>query len=123
MSEEDTTHFGYRDVKTKEKAGMVRGVFDSVAGNYDIMNDLMSVGIHRIWKRFTIELSGVRRGNRVLDIAGGTGDLAAKFAPMVGDDGEVVLEDIKASMLSVGRDRLLDNGVSGNLQYVPAAHQ
>jgi demethylmenaquinone methyltransferase/2-methoxy-6-polyprenyl-1,4-benzoquinol methylase len=123
MSEEDTTHFGYRDVKTAEKAGMVRGVFDSVASNYDIMNDLMSAGVHRIWKRFTIELSGVRRGNRVLDIAGGTGDLAAKFAPMVGDEGEVVLADINASMLRVGRDRLLDKGVRGNLHYVQADAQ
>ncbi|EED32202.1 ubiquinone/menaquinone biosynthesis methyltransferase UbiE [gamma proteobacterium NOR5-3] len=123
MSEEETTHFGYRDVKTAEKAGMVRGVFDSVASNYDIMNDLMSAGVHRIWKRFTIELSGVRRGNRVLDIAGGTGDLAAKFAPMVGDEGEVVLADINASMLRVGRDRLLDKGVRGNLHYVQADAQ
>ncbi|WP_414981130.1 bifunctional demethylmenaquinone methyltransferase/2-methoxy-6-polyprenyl-1,4-benzoquinol methylase UbiE [Congregibacter sp.] len=123
MSEEDTTHFGYRDVKADEKADMVRGVFDSVASRYDVMNDLMSAGIHRIWKRFTIELSGVRRGNRVLDIAGGTGDLAAKFAPMVGDEGEVVLADINASMLRVGRDRLLDKGVRGNLHYVQADAQ
>jgi demethylmenaquinone methyltransferase/2-methoxy-6-polyprenyl-1,4-benzoquinol methylase len=123
MSEKDTTHFGYREVKTEEKAGMVGEVFDSVATRYDIMNDLMSAGIHRIWKRFTIELSGVRRGNRVLDIAGGTGDLAAKFAPMVGDEGEVVLADINASMLRVGRDRLLDKGVRGNLHYVQADAQ
>jgi demethylmenaquinone methyltransferase/2-methoxy-6-polyprenyl-1,4-benzoquinol methylase len=123
MSEKDTTHFGYREVKTEEKAGMVGEVFDSVASRYDIMNDLMSAGIHRIWKRFTIELSGVRRGNRVLDIAGGTGDLAAKFAPMVGDEGEVVLADINASMLRVGRDRLLDKGVRGNLHFVQADAQ
>ncbi|MDP5052932.1 MAG: bifunctional demethylmenaquinone methyltransferase/2-methoxy-6-polyprenyl-1,4-benzoquinol methylase UbiE [Congregibacter sp.] len=123
MSEEETTHFGYRDVKTEEKAGMVRDVFDSVASRYDLMNDLMSAGVHRIWKRFTIELSGVRRGNRVLDIAGGTGDLAAKFAPMVGDDGEVVLADINASMLRVGRDRLINKGVRGNLHYVQADAQ
>lgn len=123
MSEKDTTHFGYREVKTDEKAGMVGDVFDSVASRYDIMNDLMSMGIHRIWKRFTIELSGVRKGNRVLDIAGGTGDLAAKFAPMVGEDGEVVLADINASMLRVGRDRLLDKGVRGNLHYVQADAQ
>jgi demethylmenaquinone methyltransferase/2-methoxy-6-polyprenyl-1,4-benzoquinol methylase len=123
MSEKDTTHFGYREVDRQEKAGMVADVFDSVATRYDIMNDLMSAGIHRIWKRFTIELSGVRRGHRVLDIAGGTGDLAAKFAPMVGDDGEVVLADINASMLSVGRDRLLDRGVPGNLFYVQADAQ
>ncbi|MDP5070634.1 MAG: bifunctional demethylmenaquinone methyltransferase/2-methoxy-6-polyprenyl-1,4-benzoquinol methylase UbiE [Congregibacter sp.] len=123
MSEEETTHFGYRDVKTEEKAGMVRDVFDSVASRYDLMNDLMSAGVHRIWKRFTIELSGVRRGNRVLDIAGGTGDLAAKFAPMVGDDGEVVLADINASMLRVGRDRLINKGIRGNLHYVQADAQ
>jgi demethylmenaquinone methyltransferase/2-methoxy-6-polyprenyl-1,4-benzoquinol methylase len=123
MSEKDTTHFGYREVKTEEKAGMVGDVFDSVASRYDIMNDLMSMGIHRIWKRFTIELSGVRTGNSVLDIAGGTGDLAAKFAPMVGDEGEVVLADINASMLRVGRDRLLDKGVRGNLHYVQADAQ
>lgn len=118
MSDKDTTHFGYREVEREEKAGMVADVFDSVASRYDLMNDLMSAGIHRIWKRFTIELSGVRRGNRVLDIAGGTGDLAAKFAPIVGDDGEVVLADINASMLRVGRDRLMDRGVVGNLHYV-----
>ncbi len=123
MSDNDNTHFGYREVKTDEKAGLVAGVFDSVATRYDVMNDLMSAGIHRIWKRFTIELSGVRRGNRVLDIAGGTGDLAAKFAPMTGDEGEVVLADINANMLSVGRDRLMDRGVSGNLYYVQADAQ
>ena len=123
MSDNDNTHFGYREVKTDEKAGLVAGVFDSVATRYDVMNDLMSAGIHRIWKRFTIELSGVRRGNRMLDIAGGTGDLAAKFAPMTGDEGEVVLADINANMLSVGRDRLMDRGVSGNLYYVQADAQ
>ncbi len=123
MSDKDNTHFGYREVKTDEKAGLVGNVFDSVATRYDLMNDLMSAGIHRIWKRFTIELSGVRRGNRVLDIAGGTGDLAARFAPMTGDEGEVVLADINANMLSVGRDRLMDRGVSGNLHYVQADAQ
>lgn len=123
MSDKDTTHFGYREVPTDEKAGLVGGVFDSVATRYDIMNDLMSAGIHRIWKRFTIELSGVRKGNRVLDIAGGTGDLAAKFAPIVGDEGEVILSDINASMLRVGRDRLIDRGVPGNLHYVQADAQ
>ena len=99
------------------------GVFDSVAERYDLMNDLMSVGIHRLWKRFTIELSGVRRGDAVLDIAGGTGDLAAKFAPIVGSAGEVVLADINASMLRVGRDRLLDRGLPGSLHYVQADAQ
>lgn len=124
MSEkEDTTHFGYREVKTDDKAGLVGDVFDSVASRYDVMNDLMSAGVHRIWKRFTIELSGVRRDNRVLDIAGGTGDLAAKFGPLVGENGEVVLADINASMLRVGRDRLIDRGVPGNLHYVQADAQ
>jgi demethylmenaquinone methyltransferase/2-methoxy-6-polyprenyl-1,4-benzoquinol methylase len=123
MSKDDTTHFGYKEVPSKEKAGLVGDVFDSVASRYDLMNDLMSAGIHRIWKRFTIELSGVRRGDRVLDIAGGTGDLAAKFAPLVGDEGEVVLADINASMLRVGRDRLIDRGVPGNLYYVQADAQ
>ena len=123
MDDKDTTHFGYREVKTDEKAGLVGGVFDSVASRYDVMNDLMSAGVHRIWKRFTIELSGVRAGSRVLDIAGGTGDLAARFAPMVGDTGEVVLADINASMLRVGRDRLTDRGTPGNLHYVQADAQ
>ena len=123
MSEKEKTHFGYREVDRDEKAGMVAEVFDSVASRYDVMNDLMSAGVHRLWKRFTLELSGVRRGNRVLDIAGGTGDLAAKFAPMVGADGEVVLADINASMLSVGRDRLIDRGTPGNLYFVQADAQ
>jgi demethylmenaquinone methyltransferase / 2-methoxy-6-polyprenyl-1,4-benzoquinol methylase len=95
-------------------------VFHSVAAKYDLMNDLMSAGIHRLWKRFTIELSGVRPGNRVLDIAGGTGDLTRKFSRLVGPDGEVVLADINASMLQVGRDRLLDLGVAGNVRFVQA---
>jgi len=123
MSDKDTTHFGYREVQKNDKAGMVGDVFDSVATRYDLMNDLMSAGIHRIWKRFTIELSGVRTGNRVLDIAGGTGDLAAKFAPLVGDEGEVVLADINASMLRVGRDRLIDRGTPGSLYFVQADAQ
>jgi demethylmenaquinone methyltransferase/2-methoxy-6-polyprenyl-1,4-benzoquinol methylase len=123
MGEDNKTHFGYREVDRDEKAGLVAGVFDSVATRYDVMNDLMSAGVHRLWKRFTIELSGVRRGQRVLDIAGGTGDLAAKFAPLVGSDGEVVLADINASMLRVGRDRLIDRGVPGNIYYVQADAQ
>ena len=96
----------------------MRGVFDSVASRYDLMNDLMSAGIHRLWKRFTIELSAVRPGHTVLDIAGGTGDLAAKFSRLVGDDGKVLLADINDSMLKVGRDRLLDSGAVGNLHMV-----
>ncbi len=119
-SAKDTTHFGFRDVKREEKAGLVAGVFHSVAARYDLMNDLMSGGIHRMWKRFTIEVSGVRKGNRVLDIAGGTGDLAAKFSKLVGPTGEVVLADINDSMLKVGRDKLTDKGVVGNIEYVQA---
>lgn len=115
-----TTHFGFKDVAWNEKAGKVAEVFHSVANKYDTMNDLMSLGIHRIWKRFTIELSGVHQGQRVLDIAGGTGDLAAKFAQLVGPQGEVVLADINDSMLKVGRDRLADRGIAGNVRYVQA---
>lgn len=123
MSEKDTTHFGYQNVDKEEKAGLVAGVFHSVAARYDVMNDLMSAGIHRIWKRFTIELSGVRRGNAVLDIAGGTGDLAARFAQLVGPEGRVVLADINDSMLSVGRDKLLDTGRISNIEFVQADAQ
>ncbi len=123
MSDTKTTHFGYRRVKTEEKAGLVGKVFDSVAAKYDVMNDLMSAGIHRLWKRFTIELSGVRRGQRVLDLAGGTGDLAARFSELVGPEGQVVLADINASMLMVGRDKLLDKGIAGNIEYVQADAQ
>jgi demethylmenaquinone methyltransferase/2-methoxy-6-polyprenyl-1,4-benzoquinol methylase len=122
-TDKETTHFGFREVDRRDKAGLVAGVFDSVASRYDLMNDLMSAGIHRIWKRFTIELSGVRAGNSVLDIAGGTGDLAARFASLVGSDGRVVLADINASMLEVGRDRLLDTGRIGNIEFVQADAQ
>lgn len=123
MSEKDTTHFGFKEVQSDAKAGMVADVFHSVASRYDMMNDLMSAGIHRIWKRFTIELSGVRKGNSVLDIAGGTGDLAAKFADIVGSQGRVVLADINESMLQVGRDKLLDTGCQGNIEFVQADAQ
>jgi len=123
MSDKDTTHFGYKEVDKDAKAGMVADVFHSVASRYDLMNDLMSGGIHRIWKRFTIELSGVRKGNSVLDIAGGTGDLAARFADIVGPEGRVVLADINESMLQVGRDKLLDNGRQANLEFVQADAQ
>ncbi|MGL4958069.1 MAG: bifunctional demethylmenaquinone methyltransferase/2-methoxy-6-polyprenyl-1,4-benzoquinol methylase UbiE, partial [Plesiomonas sp.] len=104
----------------EEKAGMVADVFHSVAAKYDLMNDLMSFGIHRLWKRFTIDCSGVRRGQRVLDLAGGTGDLTAKFSRLVGETGEVVLADINDSMLKVGRAKLRDLGVVGNVSYVQA---
>ncbi|CAG0957730.1 partial demethylmenaquinone methyltransferase / 2-methoxy-6-polyprenyl-1,4-benzoquinol methylase, partial [Burkholderiales bacterium] len=107
---EDTTHFGYRQVPTAEKAGKVREVFDSVAQRYDLMNDLMSAGLHRLWKRFAVQASGLREGARVLDLAGGTGDLSRLFADKVGSRGEVWLTDINAAMLGVGRDRLLDQG-------------
>ena len=123
MNEKGATHFGYREVRTDEKAALVAGVFDSVASRYDLMNDLMSAGIHRIWKRFSVELSAVRAGSRVLDIAGGSGDLAARFAPLVGDSGAVVLADINANMLRVGRDRLLDRGIAGAIHYVQADAQ
>ena len=123
MSEEKTTHFGYEQVKVEEKAKRVAGVFHNVAAKYDIMNDVMSGGIHRIWKKFTIEVSGVRRGNQVLDIAGGTGDLTAKFSKLVGSEGQVVLADINDSMLNVGRDKLTDKGIVGNVVYTQADAQ
>ena len=115
-----TTHFGYQTVAENEKAQKVAEVFHSVAAKYDLMNDVLSGGMHRLWKRFTIELSGVRPGNRVLDIAGGTGDLTRQFSRLVGQSGEVVLADINDSMLKVGRDRLLDKGVTGNVRFVQA---
>ena len=123
MSDKDTTHFGYQEVDKNEKADLVAGVFHSVAARYDLMNDLMSGGIHRIWKHFTIELSGVRKCDSVLDIAGGTGDLAAKFARIVGSEGRVVLADINDSMLQVGRDKLLDTGQISNIEFVQADAQ
>ncbi|MDH5445089.1 MAG: bifunctional demethylmenaquinone methyltransferase/2-methoxy-6-polyprenyl-1,4-benzoquinol methylase UbiE [Gammaproteobacteria bacterium] len=115
-----TTHFGFKDVPWEEKQKKVAGVFHSVAQKYDVMNDLMSLGIHRLWKRFTIEQSGVRTGNRVLDLAGGTGDLTAKFSRIVGPTGQVILSDINDSMLRVGRERLVDRGIAGNVEYVQA---
>lgn len=118
--QEDTTHFGFKTVDRNDKARMVAGVFDSVAAKYDIMNDVMSMGIHRLWKRQTIDSSGVRTGQRVLDLAGGTGDLTAKFSKLVGPQGQVVLADINAAMLNVGRTKLQDMGVVGNVAYVQA---
>jgi demethylmenaquinone methyltransferase/2-methoxy-6-polyprenyl-1,4-benzoquinol methylase len=112
---DETTHFGYKTVSADDKAGMVRGVFDSVASRYDVMNDLMSAGLHRIWKRYTINQAAIKPGNVVLDLAGGTGDLARAFAGKVGKDGHVVLADINAAMLRQGRSRLVDAGVSGNV--------
>ncbi|MFO7276854.1 MAG: bifunctional demethylmenaquinone methyltransferase/2-methoxy-6-polyprenyl-1,4-benzoquinol methylase UbiE [Pseudomonadota bacterium] len=115
-----TTDFGFQEVPWEEKARRVRGVFDSVADRYDLMNDLMSAGIHRVWKRFTLGLTGLRPGQRALDVAGGTGDLAAGMARQVGRHGLVVLTDINASMLARGRDRLIDEGLVGNVQVVQA---
>ncbi len=117
MTDKETTHFGYEKVDIKEKAGRVRQVFDSVATRYDLMNDLMSMGIHRLWKRFAVELAGIRRGQKVLDLASGTGDLAARFAGLVGPDGLVVMTDINAAMLEQGRGRMADQGVVGNVKY------
>ena len=106
------THFGYQSVEEQDKAKAVRGVFDSVASKYDVMNDLMSVGMHRVWKAYTVLVANVKDGQRVLDIAGGTGDLALAFAPKVGPSGQVVHTDINEAMLREGRNRLLDAGVS-----------
>ncbi|TVR57998.1 MAG: bifunctional demethylmenaquinone methyltransferase/2-methoxy-6-polyprenyl-1,4-benzoquinol methylase UbiE [Candidatus Competibacteraceae bacterium] len=118
MAQPETTHFGYQKVPAAEKAGKVAGVFDSVASKYDVMNDLMSLGVHRLWKRFAIELSGVRAGDRVLDLAGGTGDLTRRLLPRLGVKGRVVLSDINASMLREGRRRLVDEGLVGSIAYV-----
>jgi len=112
-----TTHFGFRDVPVAEKQQKVAGVFHSVAQKYDLMNDLMSGGVHRLWKRATIEMSGARRGHKILDLAGGTGDLTRLFHKRVGSDGQIVLADINESMLKVGRDRLIDQGLLGNINY------
>lgn len=115
LKNSDTTHFGYTTVSAGDKAGLVRDVFDSVASRYDVMNDLMSAGLHRLWKRHTIDQAAVKPGNVVLDLAGGTGDLAREFARRVGNDGQVVLADINAAMLRQGRRRLIDAGIAGNL--------
>ena len=119
-NQKNTTHFGYQEVPVDEKVNRVADVFHSVAAKYDVMNDLMSGGIHRIWKRITIESSGARPGHKILDIAGGTGDLTRRFAQIVGQSGKVVLADINDSMLKVGRDKLIDKGVAGNVEYVQA---
>lgn len=122
MSEDkqNCTHFGYKTVAIDKKADLVAGVFHSVAKKYDIMNDVMSFGIHRLWKRFTIESAGARPGMKILDLAGGTGDLTAKFSQIVGSSGYIVLADINDSMLKVGRAKLRDNGVISNVNYVQA---
>jgi demethylmenaquinone methyltransferase/2-methoxy-6-polyprenyl-1,4-benzoquinol methylase len=117
-----TTHFGFETVEETEKAKRVAGVFTSVASKYDIMNDLMSVGLHRLWKRFAISVSGVRKGQRVLDVAGGSADLSRLFLKAVGSTGQVVLTDINNAMLRVGRDRLLDEGIATPLTQCDAEH-
>ena len=119
-----TTHFGYREVPVGEKTRLVHQVFESVADNYDLMNDLMSMGVHRLWKRQFVAFSGLGRGDRVLDLAGGTGDISALMSRRVGDAGLVVLTDINEAMLDVGRRRLEDRGIVGNIRcaLVDAEH-
>lgn len=125
---EDTTHFGYKTVPEHEKQAKVGEVFHSVAQKYDVMNDVMSAGMHRVWKQFALDTSGVKTGDKVLDIAGGSGDLSKLFAKKVGTTGEVILTDINASMLGVGRDRMLDAGLNVpamqcNAEQLPFADQ
>ncbi len=116
------THFGFETVKEEEKARKVAGVFTSVAGKYDVMNDLMSAGLHRLWKRYAVTVSGVRAGQRVLDVAGGSADLSRLFLKEVGNAGQVVLTDINNAMLRVGRDRLLDAGYTTPVTQCDAEH-
>ncbi len=118
--QDKTTHFGYKQVPVEEKVQKVREVFDSVADKYDVMNDVMSLGVHRLWKRYTIEMTGLKPGQRALDLASGTGDLAAKLAGLVGSSGEVVASDINGAMLGNGRARQINRGIVGNLRYVQA---
>ncbi|MGI9307741.1 MAG: bifunctional demethylmenaquinone methyltransferase/2-methoxy-6-polyprenyl-1,4-benzoquinol methylase UbiE [Gammaproteobacteria bacterium] len=122
-SARETTHFGYEEVAASEKAGRVRSVFNSVASNYDLMNDLMSFGVHRAWKRFALAHTGLRPGQQALDVAGGTGDITAGLLQQLGDEGRVWMTDINAAMLSEGRDRLLDRGVYCNLCLAQADAQ
>jgi demethylmenaquinone methyltransferase/2-methoxy-6-polyprenyl-1,4-benzoquinol methylase len=117
-NQEKSTHFGFKSVAWDEKEKKVAEVFHSVAKNYDLMNDLMSLGIHHLWKRFTVELSQVRPGQTVLDLAGGSGDLTRLLCKKVGDSGQVILADINSAMLNVGRDRLLDEGLFKNISFV-----
>ena len=117
MTDNSTTHFGFKQVATGEKVSMVRDVFDSVANQYDVMNDLMSLGIHRLWKRIAVQLSNVREGDSILDLAGGTGDLTTLFAKRIGKTGKIVLADINSAMLRTGRNRLIDQGLLENITY------
>lgn len=114
---DQTTHFGFRDVPKEEKQKLVAGVFSSVAGNYDLMNDLMSLGIHRVWKRYFVATAQVKPGDRVLDLAGGTGDIAILLQDRVGKDGQIVLGDINGDMLRVGRDRMINKGLVNGFEY------
>ena len=116
-STDSTTHFGYKEVPVTEKAALVRGVFDSVAGSYDVMNDVMSMGVHRLWKKHFVETAQIDLGDEVLDLAGGTGDIAALVSKAVGKNGRVLLTDINAAMLTVGRGRMEDRGLIGNIEY------
>ena len=120
MSDDKKTHFGYEQVAVTDKADRVAGVFSSVASRYDVMNDVMSLGIHRIWKRIAIAHGGFRPGQKVLDLAGGTGDLAEKMSHLVGKTGHVVLSDINIDMLSLGRDRMIDKGLVNNVTSIQA---
>jgi demethylmenaquinone methyltransferase/2-methoxy-6-polyprenyl-1,4-benzoquinol methylase len=122
-NQQSTTHFGYKTIESEQKQAMVADVFHSVAAKYDIMNDVMSFGVHRLWKRFTLDASNVRPGNKVLDLAGGTGDLTRKFSQAVGSTGKVILADINDSMIKVGREKLHNLGVVGNVEYVQANAQ
>jgi len=119
-SDDRTTHFGFEQVAVEDKVRRVSGVFDSVASRYDVMNDVMSFGAHRLWKRVAIDMCGVRPGHRVLDLAAGTGDLTRRFSQLVGEQGRVIAADINAAMLNVGRDRLLDRGVYRNVSFIQA---
>jgi demethylmenaquinone methyltransferase/2-methoxy-6-polyprenyl-1,4-benzoquinol methylase len=118
--DDGTTHFGYERVSIGEKAGRVRHVFESVANRYDLMNDLMSLGVHRLWKRFALSQTGLKPGQQALDVAGGSGDLALGLAGQVGADGRVLLTDINAAMLATGRRRMVDAGQADNIQYLQA---
>lgn len=118
MQRNSSTDFGYEEIPTSEKQRRVGEVFTSVAQKYDLMNDVMSLGIHRLWKRFTLQLCGLRPGHRVLDLAGGTGDLALRQARMVGESGRVILADINAEMLQCGRDRVIDSGLVGRIETI-----
>ena len=119
-ADDKSTHFGYRKVNRDDKSSLVAEVFQSVAPKYDVMNDLMSMGMHRLWKRFTIQQASIKPGQRILDVASGTGDLAMAFAKLTGPSGQVIMTDINEAMLSTGRDRLLDHGVIGNVECVQA---